>query len=96
MLFRSNRQSDIEPVLVAKKISDKQSNTYQRLIDSFSRFNQANKNRSARLKFVEFDLQNNDIVYVSTAGIARWSRFVNNLVPSVQGVDTVDQTATRQ
>ena len=43
-----------------------------------------------------FYLQNNDIVYVSTAGIARWSRFVNNLVPSVQGVDTVDQTATRQ
>ena len=56
-----NRQSDIQPVLVAKKITDKQSNAYQRLIDSFNRFNQANNNRCARLKFVEFDLDNDDL-----------------------------------
>lgn len=42
-----------------------------------------------------FYLQNHDIVYVSTAGIARWQRVVSGLVPSVQGIDTVDQTATR-
>jgi len=58
-----NRQSDIQPVLVAKKITNKQSNTYQRLIDSFNRFNQANSNRCARLKFVEFDLENDDLSF---------------------------------
>ena len=58
-----NRQSDIQPVLVAKKIVDKQSNAYQRLIDSFNRFNQTNSNRCARLKFVEFDLDNNDLSF---------------------------------
>lgn len=58
-----NRQSDIQPVLVAKKISDKQSNAYRRLIESFNRFNQTNKNRCARLKFVEFDLDNSDLFF---------------------------------
>lgn len=58
-----NRQSDIQPVLVAKKITDKQSNTYQRLVDSFNRFNQANNNRCARLKFIEFDLDNDDLSF---------------------------------
>jgi len=53
-----NRQSDIQPVLVAKKIANKQSNAYQLLIDSFNRFNKANNNRCARLKFIEFDLDN--------------------------------------
>jgi len=58
-----NRQSDIQPVLVAKEITDKQSNAYQRLIDSFNRFNQTNSNRCARLKFIEFDLDNNDLSF---------------------------------
>jgi len=58
-----NRQSDIQPVLVAKKITDKQSNTYRRLIDSFNRFNQVNNNRCARLKFVEFDLDNDNLSF---------------------------------
>src|SRR3990167_10891632 len=58
-----NRQSDIQPVLIAKKITNKQSNAYQRLTDSFNRFNQANRDRCARLKFVEFDLDNNDLSF---------------------------------
>ena len=58
-----NRQSDIQPVLVAKKIENKQSNTYRRLIDSFNRFNQTNNNRCARLKSVEFDLDNDDLIF---------------------------------
>jgi len=49
--------------LVAKKITDKQSNTYRRLIDSFNRFNQVNNNRCARLKFVEFDLDNDNLSF---------------------------------
>lgn len=58
-----NRQSDIEPVLVVKKMVDKKSNAYQRLIDSFNRFNNANKNRCAPLKYVEFHLENNDLIF---------------------------------
>jgi len=58
-----NRQSDIQPVLVAKKIENKQSDAYRRLIDNFNRFNNANNSRCARLKFIEFDLDDNDLVF---------------------------------
>lgn len=58
-----NRQSDIQPVLVAKKITNKQSSAYQRLIDSFNRFNQANSNRCSRLKFIEFDLNRDNLSF---------------------------------
>lgn len=57
-----NRQSDIQPILVAKKIINKQSNTYQRLTDSFNRFNKANKSRCTKLKYIEFDI-NNDLIF---------------------------------
>lgn len=58
-----NRQSDIQPVLVAKKISNKQSNACGRLVDSFNRFNNTNNSRCAPLKFIEFNLDNNDLVF---------------------------------
>jgi len=58
-----NRQSDIQPVLVTKKIENKQSSAYRRIIDSFNRFNQANHNRCARLKFVEFNLHEDDLIF---------------------------------
>jgi len=58
-----NRQSDIQPALVAKKITNKQTPVYQRLIDSFNRFNQANRNRCERLKFIEFDLESAELSF---------------------------------
>ena len=58
-----NRQSDIQPVLVTKKIENKQSSAYRRIIDSFNRFNQANHNRCAQLKFVEFNLHEDDLIF---------------------------------
>jgi len=58
-----NRQSDIQPVLIAKKITDKQSNTYQQLIDSFNRFNKVNNSRCARLKFIEFNLDRDSLSF---------------------------------
>jgi len=58
-----NRQSDIQPVLVAKKIANKQTPAYQRLIDSFNRFNQANRNRCECLKFIEFDSENAELSF---------------------------------
>ncbi len=47
-----NRPSDIQPVLLAKKVSNKNSHAYQELLDSFDEFN--NTNSCNRLKYVEF------------------------------------------
>jgi predicted RNA-binding protein len=58
-----NRQNDIQPVLVAKKIVNKQSSAYQRLMDSFNRFNKMNKSRCAKLRYVEFDLEDSDLAF---------------------------------
>ncbi len=58
-----NRQSDIQPVLVAKKIENKQSSVYRRLIDSFNRFNQTNSRRSNPLKFIEFSIDGGNLVF---------------------------------
>ena len=58
-----NRQSDIQPVLVAKKIANKRTSACQRLVDSFSRFNNASKKRCASLKFVEFEIKNDDLIF---------------------------------
>lgn len=62
-----NRQSDIEPVLVAKKTYDKQSNDYQRLIDGFNRFNQTNNRRCSPLKFVEFHIEDEGLAFEEVA-----------------------------
>lgn len=58
-----NRQSDIQPVLVANKTADKHSNAYQRLTGSFNQFNQRNSNRCGRLKFVEFHIDGDDLSF---------------------------------
>jgi len=58
-----NRQSDIEPVLVAKKTENKQSNAYLRLIDSFNRFNKVNNNRCNPLKFIEFSIDGDGLMF---------------------------------
>jgi len=62
-----NRQSDIRPVLVALKIANKQSSTFQELIGSFSRFNEANKSRCATLKYVEFEIKDDDLIFAETS-----------------------------
>lgn len=41
---------------------------------------------SALLMGEHFRLQNNDIVVVSTAPVARWNRFLNQLLPTIQSV----------
>jgi len=58
-----NRQSDIQPVLVAKKTANKQSDAYRRLIDSFNRFNKMNKSRCGKLKFVEFEIRDSGLIF---------------------------------
>lgn len=58
-----NRQSDIQPVLVAKKMANKRLDAYQRLIDSFNCFNKTNKSRCDKLKYVEFEIRNSGLIF---------------------------------
>ena len=58
-----NRQSDVQPILIAKKIENKQSSAYQGLIDSFNRFNKTNKSRCALLKYVELEIGDDDLIF---------------------------------
>lgn len=56
-----NRPSDIQPVLLSRKINDKHSRAFRQLIDSFNRFNRTNSQQCAQLKFIEFDLIGGDL-----------------------------------
>ena len=56
-----NRQSDIQPTLIARRITDKNSPNYRTIIQSFNGFNSANQNRCGNLKYVEYDVADNSI-----------------------------------
>ncbi len=55
-----NRISDIQPALIAKKIQDKNSDYYSKLIDNFREFN-SNNNTIMDLKYIEFEVLDNNI-----------------------------------
>ncbi len=57
-----NRISDIQPVLIAKKIEDKVGSYYNDITDSFKKFNKIN-NRCLPLKYIEYDLINNKLEF---------------------------------
>lgn len=57
-----NRVSDIQPVLVAKKIQDKVQPYYQDLIRSFRSFNTRNTN-CYPLKYIEYELVNHNLLF---------------------------------
>ena len=54
-----NRISDIQPVIISKKISNKQSSNYTQLINNLKNLN--SKNNILPLKYIEFDINNNNI-----------------------------------
>lgn len=58
-----NRQSDIQPVLISKMINNKTTNRYQKIIQSFEKFNSSNGNRCKKLKYIEFDIENNNLIF---------------------------------
>jgi len=57
-----NRISDIQPVLIAKRIGDKKQPYYTDIIRSFKKFNKTN-NKCLPLKYIEYDLQDSSIEF---------------------------------
>lgn len=57
-----NRISDIQPVLIARKIEDKNHPSYKVIIESFKEFNKKN-NKCLPLKYIEYELRNNNLEF---------------------------------
>ena len=57
-----NRISDIQPVLISKKITNKTSETYKKIIESFKLFNKKN-NRCMPIKYIEYSLEDNNLKF---------------------------------
>ncbi|MCK4386793.1 MAG: DUF91 domain-containing protein [Candidatus Pacebacteria bacterium] len=58
-----NRQSDIRPVLISKKIENKETEKYRGIIATFDEFNTRNSRRCENLKYIEYHLENNELVF---------------------------------
>lgn len=58
-----NRQSDIQPMLVANKFADKRSRRYDELIAAISEFNAQYAQRCCNLKYIEYDLIQDDLEF---------------------------------
>ena len=61
-----NRISDIQPVLIARRVEDKNQSYYRDIINSFKKFSKLN-NKCLPLKYIEFCLQNNKLEFQSVA-----------------------------
>lgn len=57
-----NRISDIQPFLISKKIVNKTSDSYKKIIESFKQFNQKN-NRCMPIKYIEYELEENNLKF---------------------------------
>jgi len=54
------------------------------------------KNVAALVLAEQFELQPHDIVYVTSAPLARWNRVISLLLPSIATVDSIDDLAKSQ
>ncbi len=57
-----NRISDIQPVLISKKISNKNSEGYKEIVESFKQSNRKN-NRCMPIKYIEYELENDNLKF---------------------------------
>lgn len=55
-----NRISDVQPVLISKKIVNKNSENYRDIMESFKQFNEKN-NRCITIKYIEYELEENEL-----------------------------------
>jgi hypothetical protein len=60
--YLPNRVSDIQPVLVSKKISDKTQSSYKDIIKSFKSFNNKNPN-CFPLTYIEYEIVNHNLIF---------------------------------
>ena len=60
--YISNRISTIQPVLIAKKFDNKDSEKYLQIIESFKQFNNKNPN-CLPLKFIEYEVVGEELKF---------------------------------
>ena len=58
-----NRPSDIEPMIISRKINDKGTADYNNFITSLNTFNNKNNKSSLKIRYVEFDIINDNITF---------------------------------
>ncbi|MDR0911869.1 MAG: hypothetical protein LBM96_04615 [Methanobrevibacter sp.] len=61
-----NRPSDIVPILIAKKFklnTEKRKEKYSNITDSFIQFNQKNEKLCNQLKYIEYEIKNNNLIF---------------------------------
>ncbi|MFH1001849.1 MAG: DUF91 domain-containing protein [bacterium] len=57
-----NRISDIQPTLISKKIENKETDSYNAIIQSFNDFNRRNKN-CLKLKYIEYEVKDSELAF---------------------------------
>ncbi len=58
-----NRPSDMEPMIISRKISDKTKDDYKKVVDSLNSFNNENNKLSLKIRYVEFEIINDEIKF---------------------------------
>ena len=61
--YTPNQPSDIRPTLLTKRITDKTHHSYQDIITKIHDFNDANSDSCEHLKFIEFFVEQNNLVF---------------------------------
>ncbi len=60
--YLPNRISDIQPVLISKRIDNKETDFYKSIIQSFVDFNKKNKN-CLKLKYIEYESKDSELIF---------------------------------
>ena len=60
--YISNRISDVQPVLISKKITNRTSENYKRIIERFKQFNK-NNSWCMPIKYIEYELEENNLKF---------------------------------
>ncbi|HNV97090.1 MAG TPA: DUF91 domain-containing protein [bacterium] len=61
--YTPNRQSDVHPMLISKRINDKNTDKYEKIIATFVDFNTRNSNRCESLQYIEYHVDQNNLIF---------------------------------